>query len=70
MSELNSTLRALVVCLAVFTLAAGIISIAGGPLMAIDIRLPFLVSIFSFIVAMILIAVVWRGDDVQRLNAG
>lgn len=58
------------VSVAVFTLAAGITSLLGGPLMAIDIRLPFVVSIASFIVALILIAVLWRHDDVQKLNQG
>ena len=58
------------VSVAVFTLAAGIISIAGGPLMAIDIRLPFFVSICSFVIALGLIGLLWRGADVQKLNAG
>ncbi|MEM7443025.1 MAG: MFS transporter [Pseudomonadota bacterium] len=58
------------VAVALFTLASGIISILGGSLMAIDIRLPFFVSIGSFLVALVLIAVLWRRDDIQQLNAG
>jgi len=58
------------VSVAVFTLAAGITSLLGGPLMAIDIRLPFFVSIGSFVIALILIALLWRSEDVQQLNAG
>ena len=58
------------VSVALFTLGAGIISIVGGPLMAIDIRLPFFVSICSFVIALGLIGLLWRGEDVQKLNAG
>ncbi|MEO1017701.1 MAG: MFS transporter, partial [Pseudomonadota bacterium] len=56
------------VTIAVFTLGAGLISFAGGPLMAIETGLPFIVSIAVLVLAIILIAVFWRGPDMRRLN--
>ncbi|MCP4089602.1 MAG: MFS transporter, partial [Gammaproteobacteria bacterium] len=49
------------VAIALATLAAGTISLIGGELMGIDIRLPFMVSIGSFAVALILVLSFWRG---------
>tara|TARA_B110000977_G_scaffold183692_1_gene246587 strand:+ start:55 stop:393 length:339 start_codon:yes stop_codon:yes gene_type:complete len=58
------------ISVALFTLAAGVISLLGGWLMAIDIRLPFIVSVISALVAMALIAVLWRGPTMHKLLSG
>ena len=58
------------ISVALFTLAAGVISLLGGWLMAIDIRLPFIVSVISALVAMALIAVLWRGPAMHKLLSG
>ncbi len=47
------------VSFALFTLGTGMISLVGGELMGIDIRLPFMVSIGSFAVALILVFSFW-----------
>ncbi|MEH6525934.1 MAG: MFS transporter [Sneathiella sp.] len=52
---------------ALFTLGAGIISLLGGWLMSVDIHLPFIVSVISALVAMALIALLWRGPDMAKL---
>ena len=52
---------------ALFTLAAGSISLLGGELMALNIRLPFFVCAGGAAVALVLIATVWRAPDVRRL---
>ncbi|MEH6547924.1 MAG: MFS transporter, partial [Sneathiella sp.] len=52
---------------ALFTLGAGIISLLGGWLMSVDIHLPFIVSVISALVAMALIAFLWRGPDMAKL---
>ncbi|MCP4089601.1 MAG: MFS transporter [Gammaproteobacteria bacterium] len=49
------------VTFALFTLGTGMISLVGGKLMGIDIRLPFMVSIGSFAVAFLLVFLFWRG---------
>jgi DHA1 family tetracycline resistance protein-like MFS transporter len=49
------------VTIALFTLGTGTISLIGGELMGIDIRLPFMVSIGSFAVALLLVLSFWRG---------
>jgi len=56
------------VTIALFTLGSGIISLAGGGMMAIDARLPFMAGIASFVVALIFIATLWRQADVMALD--
>ena len=58
------------VSVALFTLGAGLISLIGGPLMAIDIRLPFIISVTSAVIALLLIFTLWRGADVRGLERG
>ncbi len=48
------------VTFALFTLGTGMISLVGGKLMGIDIRLPFMVSIGSNAVALLLVFSFWR----------
>lgn len=55
------------VTVALFTLGAGTISLIGGWLMSIDIHLPFLISAASIALALVLIALLWRGDDMRAL---
>jgi MFS transporter, DHA1 family, tetracycline resistance protein len=56
------------ISIALFTLGCGVISLAGGAMMAIDARLPFMTGIASFLVALILIATLWRQPDVEALE--
>lgn len=57
------------VTVALYTLGAGIISPIGGELMSIGIRLPFILSLVSLIVAAILIALLWRTDSLRKITA-
>ncbi len=50
-----------------FTLAGGIMSLIGGGLMGIDIRLPFLLALGAPVLALIAMALLWRGAAVSRL---
>jgi len=52
---------------ALFTLGAGSISLVGGELMALNIRYPFFVCVGAAVLALILIATVWRAPDVRKL---
>lgn len=52
---------------ALFTLGAGIISLLGGWLMSLDIHLPFIIAVISALIAMGLIAVMWRGPEMEKL---
>jgi uncharacterized membrane protein YhhN len=56
------------ITIASFTLGSGMISLAGGAMMAIDKRRPFIAGIASFLVALILIATLWRQPDVKTLD--
>lgn len=49
------------VTFALFTFGTGSISLLGGVLMGIDIRMPFMVAIGSFAVAILLVVFLWRG---------
>ena len=51
-----------------FTLAAGIMSLLGGLLMAVDIRLPFYVVVFAVVLALILMRTTWNNDAVRRIT--
>ncbi len=56
------------VAIALFTLGTGMISLVGGALMALDPRLPFLVGIAAYAIALYFIFTLWRQDDVQALD--
>ncbi len=51
------------VCVALYTLGSGSISIAGGTMMALNPALPLLVAIGSCILALVFMALLWRGHD-------
>jgi predicted MFS family arabinose efflux permease len=56
------------VTIALFTLGCGMISLAGGAMMAISPRLPFMAGIASFLAALIFIAMWWPQADVKALD--
>lgn len=56
------------VTVALYTSGAGIISLIGGSLMSLDIRLPLIISVGALGAAAILIFVLWRGEEMRRLN--
>ncbi len=58
------------VAVALFTLGAGLVSLLGGWLMSIDIRLPFGLAAASALVAVILIPLLWRGNAFRELDGG
>lgn len=49
------------ISIALFTMGSGLISLLGGDLMGIDLRLPFIVAIGSFALAAIFALGLWRG---------
>jgi predicted MFS family arabinose efflux permease len=51
-----------------FTLAAGIISLIGGDLMGIDIRLPFFVTIGAALTALLMMVLTWRTAEIKRIT--
>ena len=56
------------ISIALFTLGSGAISLAGGAMMAVDARLPFMAGIASFVIALILVVTLWRQSDVTALD--
>ena len=56
------------VTVALFTLGAGLISLAGGQLMAINIHLPFVVAVGAAVLAMIFVTLLWRQEDMAQLG--
>ncbi len=56
------------VTVALFTLAAAIISLAGGRLMAFGTDVPFMVSVAVLVLGVLLVTTLWRGDDFRALD--
>lgn len=57
------------VCVALFTIGSGSVSITGGSLMSLNSGLPLFIGIGSCLVALVLIAILWRGNpDIEKLN--
>jgi predicted MFS family arabinose efflux permease len=54
---------------AVFTLAGGIMSLIGGGLMSIDIRLPYYVVIFFALLGLLALMLTWRGETMKKVLA-
>jgi hypothetical protein len=52
---------------AVFCLAGGIMSLAGGGLMALDIRLPFYIACAAAGVGLLVMPFSWRNERVRKL---
>ncbi len=57
------------VCVALFTIGSGSVSIVGGSAMAINPGLPLFIGIGSCVVALVLVAILWRGNpEIQKLD--
>lgn len=56
------------ISIALFTLGSGLVSLAGGALVSINVHLPFVVGIVCCGIALILIATLWRGSDVRAID--
>ncbi len=56
------------VTVAVFTLAGGIMSLIGGEMMSVDIRLPFYVVIAAALLGLVFIDLGWNKPDIRRLT--
>jgi predicted MFS family arabinose efflux permease len=56
------------VTVAVFTLAGGIMSLIGGGLMDIDIRMPFYVVIAAALLGLVFMGLGWNKPDIRRLT--
>jgi DHA1 family tetracycline resistance protein-like MFS transporter len=52
---------------ALFTLGGGLASLLGGDLMGLDIDDPFFLAVGAALLALALIATVWRAADLRRL---
>jgi DHA1 family tetracycline resistance protein-like MFS transporter len=56
------------VTVAVFTLAGGIMSLIGGEMMSVDIRLPFYVVIAAALLGLAFMGLGWGRPDIRRLT--
>lgn len=54
---------------AVFCLAGGIMSLIGGGLMSLDIRLPFYIAAVAAALGFMTLALTWRAPEMRRLTA-
>ncbi len=53
---------------AVFTLVGGVMSLVGGWLMSVDIRLPFYISATAALLGILLVATGWSRPEIRRLT--
>ncbi len=51
-----------------FTFAAGIMSLIGGLLMAVDIRMPFYVVVVAAALALVFMRTTWNDEDIKRIT--
>lgn len=56
------------VTIALFTLGAGLVSVVAGPLIAINIHLPFIIALCSYVVALVFLLTLWRQPDVRAID--
>jgi hypothetical protein len=56
------------VTVALYTLGAGIVSLTGGWLMSINIHMPFVISIGSGLIALVLALTLWRRDMMEKID--
>lgn len=56
------------VTVAVFTLAGGVMSLIGGGLMDIDIRMPFYVVMVAALLGLVFMGMGWNQPDIRRLT--
>jgi DHA1 family tetracycline resistance protein-like MFS transporter len=54
---------------AVFCLAGGVMSLIGGGLMEIDIRMPFYIVAVAALVALVLLAMTWGGSEIRKVTS-
>jgi DHA1 family tetracycline resistance protein-like MFS transporter len=54
---------------AVFCLAGGVMSLAGGGLMSLDIRLPFYIAAAAAALGLLVLALTWGSPAIRRLTA-
>lgn len=54
---------------AVFCLAGGIMSLIGGGLMSLDIRLPFYIATAAAVLGLLFLALTWGAPEMRRLTA-
>ncbi len=57
------------VATAVFCLAGGVMSLIGGGLMSIDIRLPFYIVTIAALLGLVTLSLSWNKPDIQKLTA-
>ena len=51
-----------------FTFAAGIMSLIGGLLMAVDIRMPFYVVVVAAVLALVFMRTTWNDEAIKRIT--
>jgi MFS family permease len=51
-----------------FTLAAGVMSLIGGVLMAVDIRMPFYICTVAAVLALLFMRTTWNTDEIRRIT--
>jgi DHA1 family tetracycline resistance protein-like MFS transporter len=56
------------VTVALFTLGAGLVSLLGGWLMAINVHMPFVVAVVAGLIALGLVVTLWRKDVMEKLD--
>jgi MFS family permease len=56
------------VTVALFTLGAGLVSLLSGDVMAVNIHLPFIFAVVSALIGMLLVFMLWRGEDIRVLD--
>lgn len=55
------------IIIAVFTLIAGLVSLLGGDLMSVDIRMPFYIVIVAAGIGTLMPFLVWKQGGLQKL---
>ena len=56
------------ITIAVFTLAGGVMSLIGGEMMSVDIRMPFYVVIAAALLGLVFMGLGWNKPDIRRLT--
>jgi hypothetical protein len=54
---------------AVFCLAGGVMSLIGGGLMSLDIRLPFYIATVAAAFGLLVMALTWGAPEMRKLTA-
>jgi len=56
------------VTVALFTLGAGLVSLLGGWLMSVNVHMPFIISIVSGLIALVLAVTLWSRDMMDKID--